>query len=45
MRLHSIRLMNYRCFRDITVDLKAGFNVVAGANGSGKTSLLKGIGE
>jgi len=43
LRLESVRLENYACFRDITVEFNPGFNVVVGINGSGKTSLLDGI--
>lgn len=45
MRLDSIVLKNYRCFRDLSVTFQPGFNVIAGVNGSGKTSILKGIRE
>ncbi|MGN6230605.1 MAG: AAA family ATPase [Trinickia sp.] len=45
MRLNSIVLENYRCFRDLAVTFQPGFNVIAGINGSGKTSILKGIRE
>jgi predicted ATP-binding protein involved in virulence len=45
MRLDSIVLKNYRCFRDLTVTFQPGFNVIAGVNGSGKTSILKGVRE
>ena len=45
MRLRSIALKNYRCFSGLSVAFQAGFNVIAGANGSGKTSLLKGVRE
>lgn len=45
MRLNSIVLKNYRCFPDLTVTFQPGFNVIAGVNGSGKTSILKGIRE
>lgn len=45
MRLNSIVLKNYRCFRDLTVTFRPGFNVIAGVNGSGKTSILKGVRE
>ena len=45
MILESIRLVNYACFKDITVEFKSRFSVIAGINGSGKTSLLKGVGE
>jgi len=40
-----VRLENYACFKDITVEFNPGFNVVVGINGSGKTSLLEGIGD
>ncbi|MDR1379225.1 MAG: AAA family ATPase [Synergistaceae bacterium] len=43
--LESIRLINYACFKEITVEFTSGFNVVAGVNGIGKTSLLEAIGE
>ena len=43
MNLESIRLVNYACFRDITVPFNSGFNILVGINGSGKTSLLNGI--
>lgn len=43
MKLESIHLTNYRCHADLKVNFVPGFNVVAGVNGSGKTSLLKGI--
>lgn len=43
MELQSIHLQNYRCHEDLTVHFQPGFNVIAGVNGSGKTSLLKGV--
>jgi predicted ATP-binding protein involved in virulence len=43
--LESIRLVNYACFKEMTVEFTSGFNVVAGVNGIGKTSLLEAIGE
>ena len=43
MRLDSIHLTNYRCHADLAVNFAPGFNVVVGINGSGKTSLLKGV--
>lgn len=45
MKLDSIHLKNYRCHADLSVNFGPGFNVVVGINGSGKTSLLKGICE
>lgn len=43
MNIKSIHLLNYRCYADLEVEFKAGFNVIVGVNGSGKTSLLKAI--
>jgi predicted ATP-binding protein involved in virulence len=45
MRLNSIALRNYRGFRELSVTFQPGFNVIAGVNGSGKTSILKGVRE
>lgn len=45
MKLTSIELTNYRCYQKFEVDFRDGVNVIAGVNGSGKTSLLKGIRE
>ena len=35
-------LRNFKCLRDVTIDLEP-FTVFVGANGSGKTSILQGI--
>ena len=43
MKINSIHLVNYRCHASLKVDFKAGFNVIVGVNGSGKTSLLKAV--
>lgn len=43
MKIDSIRLVNYRCHKDLPVKFSSGFNVLVGANGSGKTSILKGL--
>jgi len=45
MKLTAIHLKNYRAHEDLCVKFNAGFNLVAGINGSGKTSLLKGCVE
>jgi len=43
MRLSSVHLENYRCHVSLKMDLRPGFNVIVGVNGSGKTSVLKAI--
>jgi predicted ATP-binding protein involved in virulence len=45
MRIDRIRLTNYRCHRDLEVRFTPRFNVLTGVNGSGKTSLLRGLAE
>ena len=45
MKLKSIHLQNYRAHKDLTVKFDSRFTVVAGVNGSGKTSLLNGIAD
>ena len=39
--LKSIRLVNFYSFRDTTIDLNQGANVLVGINGSGKSNFLK----
>ncbi|MDO4683350.1 MAG: AAA family ATPase [Lautropia sp.] len=45
MRLTSIHLSNYRAHVNLSVDFEAGFNLIAGVNGSGKTSLLMAVAD
>ena len=39
--LKSIRLVNFYSFRDTTIELNHGANVLVGINGSGKSNFLK----
>ncbi|WP_233840272.1 DNA replication/repair protein RecF [Dyella sp. 2HG41-7] len=41
MRLERLHLQGLRCIGDVAIDLAAGFNVLVGANGAGKTSVLE----
>jgi DNA replication and repair protein RecF len=41
MRFERLQLRNLRCIDEATVDLAPGFNVLVGANGAGKTSVLE----
>lgn len=43
MRLDHLHLQNFRCYEDAHFDFQPGFNLVVGVNGSGKTSLLRGV--
>ena len=40
MQIESIRIKNYRCFRNVVLDDLSRMVVVVGANGSGKSSLF-----
>lgn len=41
MRLERLHLRRMRCIGDLSLDLAPGFNVLVGANGAGKTSVLE----
>jgi DNA replication and repair protein RecF len=41
MRLERLHLQGLRCISDLTLELNAGFNVLLGSNGVGKTSVLE----
>lgn len=43
MRLQTLRVDGLRCLREVDLVPAAGFNLVLGPNGSGKTSLLEAI--
>jgi predicted ATP-binding protein involved in virulence len=45
MKLNSIHLTNYRMHADLEVKFAPGFNVIVGVNGSGKTTVLRGVCE
>ena len=41
MRLERLQLLGLRCLSEATLELAPGFNVLIGANGAGKTSVLE----
>lgn len=43
MRLKTVTLNNFRCFKTIQLDLHPRLTVIVGDNGAGKTALLDGI--
>lgn len=43
MKLKSIKINNYRCFKELNVDLDENLNVIVGINGAGKTSILEAM--
>jgi DNA replication and repair protein RecF len=40
---HSLTLINFRSYREYSVEFAAGVNIIVGPNGSGKTNLLEAL--
>lgn len=43
MRFKELVFSNFRCFENYRLDFKKGINLLFGANGSGKTTILRGL--
>jgi putative ATP-dependent endonuclease of OLD family len=43
MYLAELEIKNFRCFREITLNLQPGLNVIVGENNTGKTAILDAI--
>src|SRR5687767_7982038 len=43
MRLHSVRLTNFRLHADTRIDFDSGLTGIIGPNGSGKSTILEAI--
>ena len=44
LKLSEVKLKNIKCFSDVTISFdKKKFSVIAGDNGSGKTTILRAI--
>lgn len=43
MRLRTLKLVDFRCFRDATIDLSADVVAIYGRNGVGKTAIFDAI--
>ena len=43
MRIENLTFSNFRCFEDYGLNFKKGINLLFGANGSGKTTILRGM--
>lgn len=43
MKLSKIEITYFRCFESLTIELRPDINVIVGANGSGKSSILDAI--
>ncbi|KUG17087.1 putative atp-dependent endonuclease of the old family [hydrocarbon metagenome] len=43
MYISRIRIQNYRCFQDNTINFNQGLNIIIGENNAGKTTVLKAL--
>jgi len=43
MKLKNLKLLNFRNYEEISIELSPGINIFIGDNGSGKTNILEGI--
>jgi predicted ATP-binding protein involved in virulence len=43
MKLTRVEITNFRCFESLMVDLRPDLNVIVGANGAGKTTILDAL--
>jgi putative ATP-dependent endonuclease of OLD family len=44
MYISKLRIQNYRCFQDTTIEFKPGLNAIIGENNSGKTTVFRALG-
>ena len=43
MKLNNIKITNYRCFKDISIDFDEHTTLIVGRNGAGKTAILDAV--
>ncbi len=43
MKITSLTLKNYRCFKNVVIELHPSFNIIVGVNGMGKTAILEAL--
>lgn len=43
MYISKLRIENFRCFRDSTIEFNEGLNVLIGSNNAGKTTVIKAL--
>ena len=43
MRIKSLKLLNFRNYKELNLDFSEGINIFIGENGVGKTNILEAI--
>ena len=43
MKLSKVEITYFRCFESLSIDLQPDINVIVGANGAGKSSILDAV--
>lgn len=43
MYIKNVKIKNFRCFDDISLEFKQRFNLLKGINGKGKTTMLEAL--
>lgn len=43
MYISSVRIKNFRCFRDTFIEFQPGINALIGENNSGKTTVFRAL--
>lgn len=43
MYMSKLKIENFRCFRDFSVEFNEGLNVLIGGNNAGKTTIIKAL--
>ncbi|EJY56048.1 DNA replication and repair protein RecF [Alicyclobacillus hesperidum URH17-3-68] len=43
MYISKVRIQNFRCFKDCTIEFNDGLNVLIGSNNAGKTTVIKAL--
>src|ERR1700734_1502957 len=43
MKIKTLEIKNFRCFKSLTISLENDLNIIVGTNGAGKSSILDAL--